>query len=355
MSKPAMSLAADPPLEGVMSPMKRPTTANPIPTPSARARSLCLCLGLTAIAVGGTLLPLLLKSSFHLELLISATTLAIAALALGFLAHHCGLVMFGIAGFSGGGAYLFAIAVTQFRWNATPAAFFALCGTTALATLVGALIVRSRPLPFAMLTLALAQMLHSLVRITQYRAVTGGDDGLPLTFNGTIFGLSQDQLAKPEMFWPVAWLSLCAVMLITWFVGRSRTGKVLRAIQSNEERMRFSGFNTYAPRVLAFTITGAIAGLAGVLTALHAAFASPELLDFATGGNALVSMLVGGASNIVGPALGALLFVIGQDRFGSSGHLELLTGISVVVVIVAFPSGAMSPLVRAVQSRIKAP
>lgn len=307
------------------------------------------------LVVLGAFLPMVLKSPFYIELLINATILGIAAVALGFLAHQCGLVMFGVAGFSGGGAYLFAIAVMQFNWNVLGAAVFALVAATLFSALVGALIVRARPLPFAMLTLALAQMLNSVVKITQYRGVTGGDDGLPLTFAGSFFGLTQAQLAKAESFWPVAWLALCGVMLLAWAVGRSRTGQVLRAIRANEERMRFSGFDTYWPRLVAFTITGFIASVAGLLTALHSAFASPELLDFITGGNALVAMLVGGASTVAGPVLGALLYVIGQDQFGASGHLELLTGIGVVVVIVAFPEGAMGFIRNTLKKLFKTP
>ena len=193
--------------------------------------------------------------------------------------------------------------------SAMGAAGFALLASTVLSALIGALVVRARPLPFAMLTLALAQMLRSMVMITDFRPVTGGDDGLALNFTGGFFGLTQSQMSRPEGFWPVAWLALCGVMLLAWALGHSRTGRVLRSIQANEERMRFSGFNTYGPRVLAFTVAGFIAAVVGwLLTALHTAFASPELLDFATGGNALVSTLVGGVGTVGGPVLGALLY-----------------------------------------------
>ncbi|WP_213956894.1 branched-chain amino acid ABC transporter permease [Variovorax sp. dw_954] len=294
-----------------------------------------------ALVVLGLFVPMVLKSTFYLGLLINAIVLGIAAVAIGFLAHQSGLMMFGAAAFTGSATYLFAIAVTQFRWNAMTAAVLTLVAATALSALIGALVVRARPLPFAMLTLALAQMLRSMVMITDFRPVTGGDDGLALTFSGTFFGLTQAQLAKPGLFWPVAWLALCAVMLLAWGVGQSRTGRVLRAIRANEERMRFSGFNTYLPRVFAFTLAGFIAAVSGLLTALHTAFASPELLDFVTGGHALVSTLVGGVATVSGPVLGALLYVIGQDQFGATGHLELLTGLAVVLVIVAFPEGTM--------------
>ena len=289
----------------------------------------------------GLFVPSVLKSTFYLGLLVNAIILGVAAVSIGFLARQSGLMMFGAAAFTGGATYLFAIAVTRFGSSAMTAAVFALLAATVLSALIGALVVRARPLPFAMLTLALAQMLRSLVMITQFRPVTGGDDGLALTFSGSFLGLTQSELSKPASFWPVAWLALCGVMLIAWGVGRSRTGRVLRAIRANEERMRFSGFDTYVPRVLAFTLAGFIAAVSGLLTGLHTAFASPKLLDFATGGNALVSTLVGGIGSVSGPVLGALLYVIGQDQFGATGHLELLTGLGVVLVIVAFPQGVM--------------
>jgi branched-chain amino acid transport system permease protein len=138
--------------------------------------------------------------------------------------------------------------------------------------------------------------------------------------------------------------------VLAWAIGRSRLGTVLRAIKDNEERMRFSGFNTYAPRVLAFTLACFMAAVSGLLTGLYTAFASPELLDFSTGGNALVSTLIGGIGTVTGPALGALLFVIGQDRFGATGDLELLTGVGVVLVIFVFPEGVMGSLRSGVAS-----
>jgi branched-chain amino acid transport system permease protein len=289
----------------------------------------------------GLLVPSIVKSSFYLGLVINAIVLGIAAIAIGFLAHQCGLMMFGAAAFTGGSTYLFGIAVVKFGWSVLAASVFCLLTSTIACALIGALVVRARPMPFAMLTLALAQMMQSMVKITDFRSVTGGDDGLVMSWQGSFFGLTQAQLGKPETFWPVAWLALCGVMLLIWAVGRSRTGQILRATRANEERMRFSGFNTYLPRVLAFTLAGFVAAVSGLLTALNSAFASPELLDFATGGNALVATLIGGASTVSGPVLGALLYVIGQDQFGASGHLELLTGVGVVLVIVAFPEGTM--------------
>ncbi len=303
-----------------------------------RWRAIALWLGVSLLGLG---LPLLLTNVFYLGLLINGLMLGVSAVGIGFLMHQCGLVMFGVAAFIGLPAYLVGIASMRLGLGLSAAVLLALLGSTAFAALVGALVVRARPLPFAMLTLALAQMLKSAATLGVMRPITAGEDGLAMIFNGAFLGLSQSQLAKPAAFWPVAWLALCAVVALAAWAARSRFGQVLRATQANEERMRFSGFDTYVPRLLAFTLASFMVSVSGVLMALNSAFASPELLDFATGGHALVAMLVGGAATVFGPILGALLYTWGQDAFGATGHLELLTGMAVVGVISAFPQGAM--------------
>lgn len=307
------------------------------PASAGRWRAALLCL---LVLVAGLLVPKILSSTFHLGLLINAMILGVAAVGIGFLMYQCGLIMFGVAAFIGLPAYLVGI-LSAGGMGLMAATLSALLLSTVFGALIGALVVRTRPLPFAMLTLALAQMLKSASTLQVLRGLTGGDDGLTMNFSGTFLGLTQSQLARNDAFWPIAWLSLAAVMLIAWWAAKSRFGQVLRATQANEERMRFSGFDTYLPRLLAFTLASFLVSISGVLIALHSAFASPELLDFATGGHALIAMLVGGSSNVFGPVLGGLLYTLGQDYFGSTGYLELFTGAAIVVMIAAFPKGAI--------------
>ncbi len=299
-----------------------------------------------ALVVAGLFLPQVLTSKFLLGLLINGVTLGVAAVGIGFLMHQCGLVMFGVAAFIGLPAYLVGMFSMHLELGLTLAVVLALVASVLFAALVGGLVVRARPLPFAMLTLALAQMLKSASTLQALRPLTGGEDGLAMTFNGSFLGLAPAELAKPAVFWPVAWLALAAVITLAWWAGHSRFGQVLRATQANEERMRFSGFDTYWPRLGAFVLASGIVSVSGLLIALNSAFASPELLDFATGGHALVAMLVGGGATVGGPFLGALLYTWGQDAFGATGHLELLTGVAVVVVIAAFPKGATGFLIQ---------
>jgi branched-chain amino acid transport system permease protein len=299
-----------------------------------------------AVVALGAFAPHAITSPYWLGLLVNAMILGLSAIAIGFLAQQCGLMMFGVSALTGGATYIYAIAITALGLNALAAASLALVASTLLFAAIGAVIVRARPLPFAMLTLALAQLLHSLALATDLRSWTGGDDGLAISYDGTLFGLTQADMSRPERFWPVCWFAFWAAIAIAWFAGRSRFGQILRAVKTNEDRMRFSGFDTYAPRVLAFAISGFIAAVGGLLSGLYAAFASPEMLDFSAGGNALVATLIGGVETLFGPPLGALLFVLGQDRFGATGNLELLTGIGVSLVIYLFPNGVIGFLRR---------
>ncbi|HMO47380.1 MAG TPA: branched-chain amino acid ABC transporter permease [Rubrivivax sp.] len=329
------------------------TSMSPLSPPvAARAPRWRGWLVFALVTVAGLFVPMVLTSGFYLGLLINGLVLGIAAVGIGFLMNQCGLVMFGVAAFIGLPAYLLGILTMQFGLGVQTAVLLALLGSTAFAALVGALVVRARPLPFAMLTLALAQMLKSASTLQLLRPITGGDDGLTMSFNGSFLGLTQAQLAKAATFWPVAWVALCGVIFIVWAVVQSRFGRVLRATQANEERMRFSGFDTYLPRLAAFVLASFVISIAGLLMALNSAFASPELLDFATGGHALVATLVGGATTVGGPLLGALLYTWGQDAFGATGYLELLTGIAVVVMIAVFPRGAMGFVLRMLKGRL---
>lgn len=302
------------------------------------ARRLAACV---LVALLGCFVPAVLTQAYYLGVLINGLVLGVAAVGIGFLMHQCGFVMFGVAAFIGLPGYLLGIGCNLLGLSLPLAVLFALAGSTLFAAMAGALVVRARPLPFAMLTLALAQMLRSTTMLQVMRPLTGGDDGLTMNFNGTFLGLAQADLAQASSFWPVAWLALCAVMAMSWVAARSRFGQVLRATQANEERMRFSGFDTYLPRLAAFVLASFMVSIAGVLMGLNAAYVSPESLDFATGGHSLVAMLIGGTATVGGPLLGALLYTWGQDLFGATGYLELLTGVAVVLMISAFPKGAM--------------
>jgi len=214
--------------------------------------------------------------------------------------------------------------------------------------------VRTNPLAFMMLTLAAGEMISHSVLLEGLRDYTGGADGLVVNFKGAIFGMEAGDFASPARFWLVAWVAAWLAGLALWAVGRSRLGAILRAVRENEERMRFSGFDTYLPRLIAYVLVNIVAAIAGLLHVLNAGFVSPESLGLSISTNTLVAALMGGIAGSVGPIVGGLIFSFAQDEFGARGLTQLLTGIAIVVFIVVFPRGVVGGLWNAVRLQLRA-
>jgi branched-chain amino acid transport system permease protein len=280
-----------------------------------------------------------IDSTFILTLGAGGLILGILALCIAFMMHQCGLVVFGIAAFYGGAGYLYAIGISVFKLDPLAAASISLVATVIYAAVLGALIVRTKPLAFMMLTLAIGEMLRHLTSLAAFRPYTGGADGIIVMFEGNLFGLSAMDFAEPKVYWIVVWCAVWAAGIGLWLLQRSRFGTILRAIKENEERMRFSGFNTFIPRLIAFVITSGLAALAGIIQTLHSGFVSPELLSLHVSTNALVSALTGGVAGAIGPVIGGIVYTAAQDEFGAMGLSQLFTGIAIVVIIVLFPQG----------------
>ena len=314
------------------------TLGGPLPR-----RSLAIVIGLIGLGAGA-IAPTYLASDFVLRLGSEGLLLGLLALSVAFLMNQAGLVALGAASIYGGAGYLFAIGMSE--WGLTPTAALGLAFLILLAyaAMLGALIVRTNPLAFMMLTLAAGEMISHAVLLEGLRDYTGGADGLVVRINGPIFGIDAAHFADPAQFWSLAWIATVLVGLAFWSIARSRLGAVLRAIRENEERMRFSGFNTFLPRLIGYVLVNVVAAIAGFLHVLNAGFVSPESLGLSVSTNTLVAALIGGISGSLGPILGGLIFSFAQDEFGARGLTQLLTGIAIVVFIVVLPRGVVGGL-----------
>jgi branched-chain amino acid transport system permease protein len=263
------------------------------------------------------------------------------ALGIGFLARHLGLISLGHTAFFGGAAYLVAMGTSHWGWGPLQATVIAILGGTVLALLMGVLVVKASGMGFLMLTLALSQALYQLSVQTAARPLTGAFDGLQVSYDRdlTFLGLPQADLMNPGLFWSFAWSALVACAVALWLIGRSRFGTLLEGIRENEERMRFSGYDTFVPRLVAFVISGLVASVGGALFALNAAYVSPEQLGFVRAGDALIAALVGGLGTLLGPVLGVALFTWAEANLNEGGNLHLYTGIAVVLVLAFMPGG----------------
>ncbi|MCW2713576.1 MAG: hypothetical protein JWN88_623 [Frankiales bacterium] len=296
----------------------------------------------------GLTVPFITSDPFIMSLALDAVILALLALSLGFLARHLGLISLGHTAFFGGSAYMVAMTTTHWDWGPMRAAAVAVLAATLLAVLFGALVVRASGMGFLMLTLALGQALYSLTVQTSSRPVTGAFDGLQVSYpaDARFLGLTRAEVGDPGLFWPVAWSCLVLAAVALWVVGRSRFGTTLEGIRENEERMRFSGYGTFVPRLIAFVISGAVAAVGGALFALNSRFVSPELLGFATAGDSLIAAIVGGLGTLVGPVVGAALYIYAQSEFNDSGNLHLYTGLALILVLMFLPGGITGGLQR---------
>ncbi|MCL4745694.1 MAG: branched-chain amino acid ABC transporter permease [Burkholderiaceae bacterium] len=326
----------------------QPQVAAAIVPPSARSgRGAWVLLVVAAL---GLALPLLVGSALFMSLLAQAMFAAVLATAVGALIRLNGVVSFGHAAFYGVAGYTVALALKHQWMSAEWAIVLALALPTALAFVLGLVIVRIPGVAFSMLTLAVGQAFHEFA--VKARHATGGDDGLAIRLPQHLFGIESSLLQRPHAAFVLAWVVLMVVLLGLYLLSRSKSGRLMEAIRENEERARFIGFRTVALRAAALAISAFIAALAGVLFALYNGFVSPEVLHWSLSGSALIMAIIGGPMLLWGPALGAVIFFLVKDVAGTlTEHWQGVIGITLILVTVYLPSGLGGTLARFVERR----
>ena len=294
-----------------------------------------------ALFAGLALYPLL-AGSFGLDFVTKIMIFAIFALSLELLVGSTGLVCFGQAAFFGIGAYATVLLSPQDGaaglWWLLPACVL-LAGLYALA--VGALSLRTRGVYFIMVTLAFAQMAYYVVHDTP---LGGGTDGIYLNFKPAIGSWAPLNGAIGQYL--ATLVCLGAVFLLLALLLRSRFGRALAGIKANEQRLRAAGFSTYPYKLAAFTISGALAGLAGFLFAVKDGFVNPELLSWHFSGAVLIMIILGGLGHLRGALIGAFAFALLQEFFKSetvfgafAKHWHLGLGLTIIVSVALLPNG----------------
>jgi ABC-type branched-subunit amino acid transport system ATPase component/ABC-type branched-subunit amino acid transport system permease subunit len=261
---------------------------------------------------------------------------AIACMALNILVGTTGLVSFGHGAWFGLAAY--AAGLIQRNW--LPGQFalpilLAVGFVAILAFAFGALILRRKGVYFSLLTLAFAAMTYSVA--FRWTALTGGEDGLGGIRRPLFLGIDFES-ALP-FYILVATLAMVVVYAL-WRFHRSPVGTVLVAIRENEQRARFLGYATTRYKLAAFTVSAALTGLAGTLLLFNNRMTSAEPISVAFSGELLAMVVIGGMRSFLGPALGALFFVIFRDYLSSATENWLFWfGLLFVAFIVFSPDG----------------
>ncbi|OOG51195.1 branched-chain amino acid ABC transporter permease [Polaromonas sp. C04] len=298
------------------------------------------------LIVGGAALPFLVEpTSFILILASHALIAGLLGLSLDMLLGTTGMISFGHAGWYGLGAYVAGI--TAKAWTPDIFVVVALATVTVavLAAAVGAVLVQQIGKAFAILTLALGQIMYTAVFIAP--SVTGGEDGLQGIPAPTFFGSAIDDFRT--WYWV-----LYAIVIVATFGAllcrRTPLGQAWAAIRENQERARFVGMDVNSLKLLSYIISAAMAGTAGALFAFFNGSVSADALHWAESGKVMMYVILGGVGTFIGPVLGAAVFTVAHQYISSlSGEWLIYFGLLMIFLVLFAPKGIYGLYRRATQ------
>jgi len=272
------------------------------------------------------------------------------ALSLDLALGYGGIDSLGHVAFFGMGAYVAGL----FAMHVTTQPVLGLCVAAVAGALTGLLtgplVLRTRGLTVVMLTLAVATMLQQLANANAMKPITGGADGLFGFEVAPLFGLFPFDLYGHTAYW-YAFGVVVVVFIICKLVVNSPFGLAIRGIRENPVRMRMLGVNVTARLVTLYCISGALAAVAGGLSAQITRLVGLDSLAFLLSGNALVMLILGGTGSLYGAIIGATIFVVLSDRAAAIDPFNWLFAVGAVLILaVRFaPKGVVGLIEDAVQ------
>ena len=296
-----------------------------------------MLLGTVLLAVALAIAPLV---GVYPVFLMKALCFALFACAFNLLLGFGGLLSFGHAMFLGTAGYVCAHAAKV--WGFSPELAIA-TGTAAAALLgavVGSLAIRRQGIYFAMITLAVAQMMYFFYLQTPF---THGEDGIQAVPRGRLFGVVD--LSQPlAMYYTVLTIFIAAFLLIYRII-HSPFGQVLKAIRENEPRAISLGYDADRYKLLAFVLSATLAGLAGATKAIVFQLASLTDVHWSMSGEVVLMTLLGGMGTIFGPVVGAFV-IAGLENYlaGFGEWVTIITGVIFVVCVLAFRRGIVGEI-----------
>jgi branched-chain amino acid transport system permease protein len=285
----------------------------------------------------------------QLSILVDLLIFGLFAMSLDLIMGYTGMVSFGHAAYFGLGAYGSALVLLHFQPPVPVALVAGALLAAAVAVPVGWLSTRATGIYFAMLTLAFAQFLYTVAY--KWRDLTGGSDGIAGVPKTTLFWGGPSLVDARAFYFLVAAclvLSLLACRALT----RSPFGRALEAIRENERRFVSLGRDARPFKLVVFVVAALFAGLAGALFAPFRGFASPEVMFWLLSGQALMMVIIGGIGTLVGPVIGAMVFIMIQEVISSyTEHWMIFTGAVFVAIVIFLPGGLVGTARRWLEAR----
>jgi branched-chain amino acid transport system permease protein len=274
--------------------------------------------------------------------LMQALCFALFACAFNLLIGYVGLLSFGHAMFFGSAAYFSAHIAKVWGWPPELSILAAAVAAGVLGLVVGALAIRRQGIYFAMITLALAQMIYFFSLEAPF---THGEDGIQAVPQGHMFGVI-DLSNQMTLYYVVLAIFILAFLLIHRIVN-SPFGEILKAIRENEPRAISLGYKVDRYKVAAFVMSASLAGLAGATKAIVTQNASLTDVNFSTSGEVVLMTLIGGLGTIFGPVVGAFVIVAMQNYLAQFGQwVTVIQGVIFVACVLVFRRGLVGELTR---------
>jgi branched-chain amino acid transport system permease protein len=298
----------------------------------SRAQSIAFVVMVVLIVAS----PFVLYPVFLMRVL----TAALFACAFNLMIGYVGLLSFGQAAFFGMGSYVTAWTMKTWHLDASVAIIFGGLTGAVLGLVLGYLAIRRSGIYFAMITLALAQMVYFFCLEAPF---TGGEDGIQQVPRGHLFGffdLSDDM----TMYWVTAAVFLGGFLLVHRII-HSPFGQVLKGIRENEPRATSLGYRTDDYKLIAFVLSCTIAGVAGGTKALVFGIATLTDVHYSTSGEVVLTTLLGGLGTVFGPAVGALAVTSMENYLAQFGAWVTVTqGAIFMICVLAFRRGIIGEI-----------
>lgn len=293
-------------------------------------------------AVLAILLGLLIvaPAAIYPVFLMKVLCFALFATAFNLLIGYVGLLSFGHAMFFGFSAYVTAHTVKEWGWTPELGILAGTIVAAALGLVTGAIAIRRQGIYFAMVTLALAQMVYFFCLQAPF---TGGEDGIQGVPRRPVLGVLD--IGDDRVMYYVVLAITCAGFLLVYRTIHSPFGQVLKAIRENEQRAISLGYKVDHYKLLAFVISAAISGLAGSTKAIVFQLASLTDVQWQMSGEVVLMTLVGGLGTVLGPAVGAAVIVTMQNYLKGFGEWVLvIQGLIFVITVLLFRRGIVGEI-----------
>lgn len=293
------------------------------------------------LAVTGLILPFVQPGEPLIQLVTLAAIWAIFAIGFDFVFGSLGMVSFGHATFLGVGGYAVALATQKYGLPFFAGAGIAIVLGATFALLFSFFALRISGIFFALVTLALSQLIF-IVADSKLRSFTGGSDGISGVERPNLWGI--DFYESVNYYWFV--LGIYALVMLTVISLRSSPfGRVIASIRSNEIRADQLGFNVNRYKQITFVISGALSGLAGALLASLIMYMNPQMLHWTTSGDVIIMTLLGGSGSLWGATVGVIVFeVLKEWLSGWTDYWYGVLGLVFILVTIFFPRGIVGEL-----------